>query len=270
MPFIRVRIELNKGRHGVPLRKLAAVGRESEKFFQMLGSDVGLKFEKGEWIAVNFEEGSLCFDAMNVSETSDEELYQFNHNLRRVAKFDPNKDISLEGISNATMRQYAQIAENLDSDELVGFGIYKDGEAPLEWDYLSKHQSIEIMNCIESRIQYHGALHGTIHSLNKGITTPYFDLRDAASGRLVKCFFKRGLYEKLIDIMKDYDAIVHLSGLFTVSKFEKKIESVYAQKIEKAEQYLEGDIDRLMGCAPDLTYEDDIEGALDFEEKKKE
>jgi len=270
MPFIRVRIELNKGRRGVPLRKLAAIGNETEKFFKMLSLDVGLKSEKIEWLAVDFEEGSLRFDALSISETSDEEYFRFNHNLRRIAKFDPKIDISLEGISNATLRQYAEIAENIDSDELVGFGLYEDGETPLEWDYLSKPQAIEIKKCIESRIQYHGALQGTIHSLNKGGTTPYFDLRDLASGRLAKCFFKRDLYEKVINIMKDYDAIVHLAGLFTVSKFEKKVESVFVQNIEKAERYQEGDIDRLMGCAPDLAYEDDFDDVLDLEEKKRE
>src|SRR3989442_15964787 len=68
MAELRVKIGLNKGRHGIPIHKLADVAAEAEKFFKMFAADVRLG--KGEWIADNFENGSVEFDINYVGEAT--------------------------------------------------------------------------------------------------------------------------------------------------------------------------------------------------------
>src|SRR5207244_13102535 len=50
MSRLRIRMELNRGGAGVPLHKLASVVDEAQKFFPMLGEDVHIDRNRGEWL----------------------------------------------------------------------------------------------------------------------------------------------------------------------------------------------------------------------------
>ncbi len=63
MARLRVRMELNRGGVGVPLQKLAHVVDEAHKFFKMLGEDVHLGKDQGEWLGFDFDNKSLNFTA---------------------------------------------------------------------------------------------------------------------------------------------------------------------------------------------------------------
>jgi len=60
MSGISLKIQLNKGRHGIAMQKLAQIAEETEKFLESLAEDLHLN--KTEWIAENFENGSLVFE----------------------------------------------------------------------------------------------------------------------------------------------------------------------------------------------------------------
>ena len=62
MARIRVRFEINKGQIGAPLDKLGEIASEAEKFLRMLAQDLRLDVKKGDWTALNFENGSVGFD----------------------------------------------------------------------------------------------------------------------------------------------------------------------------------------------------------------
>ena len=49
MARLRIRIELSRGGVGVPLRKLASVIAESQKFLNLLTEDVHVDKRNGEW-----------------------------------------------------------------------------------------------------------------------------------------------------------------------------------------------------------------------------
>ena len=63
MARLRIRIELSRGGAGVPLRKLASVIAESQKFLNLLTEDVRLDKQKGEWLGFDFDCESLNFTA---------------------------------------------------------------------------------------------------------------------------------------------------------------------------------------------------------------
>jgi hypothetical protein len=63
MNRLRVRVELNRRKSGVPLEELVSVVDETRKFFQLLAQDVEIPVERGEWQASNFDPESLNFTA---------------------------------------------------------------------------------------------------------------------------------------------------------------------------------------------------------------
>ena len=55
MNRLRVRVELNRRKSGVPLDELVSVVDETRKFFHLLARDVEIPVERGEWQASNFD-----------------------------------------------------------------------------------------------------------------------------------------------------------------------------------------------------------------------
>jgi hypothetical protein len=81
MAQIKLRIELNKGRTGAPLEKLGCVARQMERFLRALGADLNLETKRGEWLAINFKNGSVAWDATYQNDVTDAQFRRFNHLL---------------------------------------------------------------------------------------------------------------------------------------------------------------------------------------------
>jgi hypothetical protein len=65
MATLRIKLVLNEGRIGIPLEKLAGIATDTKEFLAMLATDLDLPGE--EWIAVNFENGSVIFDCERIA-----------------------------------------------------------------------------------------------------------------------------------------------------------------------------------------------------------
>src|SRR5947199_2339905 len=135
MSRLRIRIELNRGGAGVPLDKLASVVDEAQKFFRMLGEDVHIDNGSGVWLECDFDNKSLNFTAEFVGPLEPEQVRQF------YAAFD---GVTL--LRRATIAQFARIADAIDEDELIGFGLYQNDQEsePGEWRSLSKREALRI------------------------------------------------------------------------------------------------------------------------------
>lgn len=83
MSEIKLRIVLNKGRHGIVMHKLAKIAEEAEKFLNYFSED--LKLNKAEWVADSFKNGSLSFTMNYLGEIShDGQVVQANRALARI------------------------------------------------------------------------------------------------------------------------------------------------------------------------------------------
>jgi len=135
MPRLRIRMELNRGGVGVPLHKLARVVDEAQKFFRMLGDDVHIDRSAGEWLGFDFDHKSLNFTAEFVGPVEPPQIRQF------YAAFD-----GVTQLRRTTIAQFARIADAIEEDELIGFGLYQnDTETePGEWRSLSKRDALRI------------------------------------------------------------------------------------------------------------------------------
>jgi hypothetical protein len=140
MSRLRIRVELNRGGVGIPLHKLSSVVKEAEKFFEMLGEDVRIQKDRGEWLAFDFDNESLNFTAEYVGPASAEQVQAF------AAAFD-----GTTSLRRATIAQFTHITDAIGEDEMIGFGLYhSDHEAePSEWRCLSRRDALRIADEIQ-------------------------------------------------------------------------------------------------------------------------
>jgi hypothetical protein len=133
-------MELNRGGVGVPLHKLASVVDEAQKFFRMLGEDVHIDNGSGVWLGCDFDNKSLNFTAEYVGPVEPAQVREF------YAAFD---GVTL--LRRATIAQFARIANSIDEDELIGFGLYENDQEsePSEWRSLSKLEALRITEEIQ-------------------------------------------------------------------------------------------------------------------------
>ena len=154
MARLRVRIELNRSGGGVPLHKLASVAQESERFLRMLGQDVQIKGDRGEWLAFDFDHESLNFTAEYIGPVSQEQVRAF------FSAFD-----GVTSLRRTTIAQFARIADAIDEDELIGFGLYASGHEPepSEWRCLSRRDAFRISEEIQLLMGASGELEQETH-----------------------------------------------------------------------------------------------------------
>jgi hypothetical protein len=140
MSRLRVRIELNRGVVGVPLDKLASVVQQAQTFFRMLGDDVHIDQRQGEWLGFDFDHESLNFTAEFVGPVTSDQVAEFH------AAFDGTTPLRRD-----TIAQFARIADAIEEDEVIGFGLYlNQGEDPAEWRCLSRRDALRITDEIRS------------------------------------------------------------------------------------------------------------------------
>ena len=140
MSRLRVRIELNRGGVGVPLDKLASVVQQAQAFFRMLGDDVHIDQRQGEWLGFDFDHESLNFTAEFVGPVTEEQVSEFH------SAFDGTTPLRRD-----TIVQFARIADAIEEDEVIGFGLYlNQGDDPAEWRCLSRRDALRITDEVRS------------------------------------------------------------------------------------------------------------------------
>ena len=254
MATLRVRLEINKGRVGVPLVKLARVSEEFEKFLRMLGEDVGIESSIGDWIAIRIKDGSFECDAELAGRATTENLIaSFNQSFEEISALTSNGSASLAQIRTVTMKQYVKMSKSIDADEKIIFGLYRNGPSePDKWIDFTKKSAAELQAKIEKIIEYDGSIQGRIDNLNKGVTPPYFTLRDLSTGDRIKCVFPADKYGAVVEALQERNAVVHVFGKLKLIQAENKIDILMVERIEVAEKYQEGDIEKLRGIQPNL------------------
>jgi hypothetical protein len=137
MNRLRVRVELNRRKSGVPLDELVSVVDETRKFFQLLAQDVEIPVERGEWQASNFDPESLNFTAEYSGPASAEQIRAFGSAFGGATS-----------LRRETIAQFTHIADFIGEDELVGFGLYQSDQEsePSDWRCLSRRDALRFAN----------------------------------------------------------------------------------------------------------------------------
>jgi hypothetical protein len=145
MAQIKLRVELNKGRTGAPIEKLADVSRQLDKFLRALAVDLQIEVKKGEWLAVNFENGSVKYDAALQIDVREIEFRRFNGSIEFIADYDPDSEGSNGLVSDATLLE-GRIGTCIDPDEAVNLGIYAapGSRKPKKWRQISYRSATRV------------------------------------------------------------------------------------------------------------------------------
>ena len=236
MTQIKIRIKIGEGVRGVPINKLAEVSGGWERFLRFLSEDSGITIQKGQWIATNFEESSLAFTAEPISKVKETETARFRDNYNYVTDYDPIHPIKPCPVRYETLVQYARLIEPLEAHES-----------------LTKTQANNIINEIETGVEYYGTIHGVIHAFFKGADPPYFTIREHWSNDLIKCFFQVDLYKNVYVTLEKRDALVYTHGSINANKNTKKIEQIWVDKIVAAPELSRKEFDKFFGSAPNYT-----------------
>jgi hypothetical protein len=257
MAKFRVRIELNKGRHGVPIHRLAKVAEEAEKFFQMFAADLGLT--KGDWIADNFTDGSVGFDTNYVGAAPDTIILTSQKAFKQLTDPQTSPDDLKYGVSKGTFLQFAKMAFPVDADDFVNLGVYNGQSEQPEMRELTKQRALEIeKEIVQTAVQY-GGVQGIITALFKESNT--FWIRELSTGKKLSCLFPNNLYNLVWNALKDKDAVVNVEGWKTI--IGGKVEHLKATNITPAAEYLEDDLERFFGCDPNFTGNQSTEQFID-------
>jgi hypothetical protein len=124
MARLKIRLAINKGRHGAPMAKLGRISEQAERFLRSLAADCKIEVRPGEWLAVNFKDGSVEYDAEFQGDVQPGAGQAFVRSLELIADYDPEVEGLNVAVSPYTVLEYAKIGSLIDPDETVGIGIY--------------------------------------------------------------------------------------------------------------------------------------------------
>src|ERR1700683_455133 len=160
MARIKIRLVINKGRHGAPMAKLGKISEQAEKFLRMLAADCEIETHAGEWLAVNFGDGSVAYDAEFQGDVNPGAAQIFTRNLEFLADFDPDSEGLNAAIKPATALEYARIGALIDPDEEIGLGIYApdavDTRQP-RWRKITYRSTAALKREIETPVASYGS-----------------------------------------------------------------------------------------------------------------
>jgi hypothetical protein len=246
MAELKIKLEVNRGRKGVPLKRLIRIADEARKFLEMFAKDTQLG--EGEWIAERFTNGSVGYDNTFFGETTRKSLVQAQKALAHITDPKRTSDDLGYGLSRETFFQYGKIAESLPIDDVMSIGLYNGHDEP-EWRELSRRRFLEIEQEITERATHYGGVKGVITAFFKSFNTVW--IHELSTRARVICKFQPSEYEKIWKLLESKDAIVNVEGWITHLPSQERHLTI--ETISPVVQYIEGDLEKFFGIDPDFT-----------------
>jgi len=259
----KIKIEINKGKEGVELEKLSGLAKETFKFLVSLSVD--LSDPDSEWIADNFQNGSLIFE-LHKRHDARTDIQIWNDALDAVMENSFANEALNVRIRPETRMQYFNIAKALPEGDAVSFGVVRNGDAPetVTWHRLDKTAALVASEVVATpRMAHYGEIQGIVHSFFKETKHPKLVIRELSTKALVDCFFTEQLYEHAVALLQDKDGVVFVEG--TVSEDETgNITSIHVADFTPAPPFDEREFESMIGTFPGaLTGNQDSQEALD-------
>lgn len=250
MPSLKIRLELNRGRVGIPLEKLANIAKDTKAFLTMLGTDLHLSSE--DWIANNFANGSVMFDCQRIA--LDAASQEKGHRAMR-AIFSGDRESEINAlIRPATRLQYSLIGKQIDADEVIRIGLYQNGgREPGDWYELTREIAEEISESNARFAQYYGEVQGIVHAFFKEARKPKLVIRELSSQTLIDCFFKREMYHAAVDTMTEPGAVIFVEGTINEDLGIGVVESIEVTDFRLAPDFDLAFFDSFIGSQPNAT-----------------
>ena len=260
MTLIRVRFVINKGRHGAPMTKLGKISEQAEKFLKALAADSKIETHPGEWLAVNFKDGSVEYDAEFQGDVNPGSMQIFTRNLEFLADYDSETEGLNLAITPMTALEYAKIGSLIDPDEEIGLGIYGlDAKAP-KWRKITYRSSVMLKREFETPVASYGTVQGILHAWFKEAREPNFQLRELSTASLVKVFYSSALYQDVARAVQQRTTMLMVSGNMLFDRATRAATELRADRIELMRMLSTAEFEEFFGSAPDFAagFDDEI------------
>ncbi len=243
------------------MAKLGRIAEQTEKFLRALAADNGVETKPGEWLAADFKNSSVEYQAELPAEVSPAVAQLFAGGLELLADYDPDNEGLNGRISDATALEYAKIGSLIDPDEIIRMGILSPHAQTPKWRDITFTALSSIRRAMEQPIAAHGAVQGIIHSWFKEARDPHFALRELASDDFVKVFYPSSMYEQVARAVQERTTTLMVSGLLSYDRVTRKATELKAERIEKMDMMSPQEFDSLLGAFPafEASYLDDDE-----------
>jgi hypothetical protein len=258
MARIKVRFVINKGRHGAPMAKLGQISEQAEKFLKSLAADSEIETHPGEWLAVNFNDGSVEYDAEFQGDVNPGAAQIFTRNLEFLADFDPASEGLNAAIRPVTALEYARIGSLIDPDEEIGVGIYAPDapeSRPPKWRAITYRKSAALKREIETPVPSYGAVQGILHAWFKEAKEPYFQIRELSTDTLVKVFYPFALYPDVAKAVQERTTMLTVSGNMLFDRTTRLAIELRADRIDLIKMLSTAEFEEFFGSAPDFVPE---------------
>ena len=251
MKRLRLHLELNRGRHGMPLAKLAALQLDLLAFLSSLSSDLHLPIADDLWLADNFKNGSLLYDVEASIDLDEYPLSLAQDTVEALLAGRPN-DLTVS-LNAKTQARFDKIWLHLDADEIARIGVYRTQSEPSLFE-LRRSSSPQLVGGLIDRGEY-GEIQGEVHSLIKGVKEPYIVIRELSTNEKVNCFFKKPQYKAIVDLLEDQQAIVFVEGWLRLDPETQFVKRVQVEEFRPAPDFSLDAYKRMLGSMPDYVVE---------------
>ncbi len=259
MARIKVRLIINKGRHGAPMAKLGKISEQAEKFLKVLAADCDIETHPGEWLAVNFGNGSVEYDAEFQGDVNQADAEIFARNLEFLADFDPDSEGLNAAIKPATALEYARIGALIDPDEEIGLGIYSPFARTPKMRTITYRVSAALKREIEAPVVSYGSVQGILHAWFKEAKEPNFQLRELSTDVLVRVHYPPSLYADVAKAVQERTTMLMVSGNMLFDRATRQATELRADRIELMKMLSTAEFEEFFGSAPDFVAQIDDE-----------
>jgi hypothetical protein len=259
MAQIKVRLVLNEGRRGAPLSKLGKISEQAEKFLRLLAADCQIETHAGEWLAVEFKNSSVAYDAEFQGDVNPAAAQIFTRNLEHLPDYDPDNEGLNLAVSSATAIEYARIGMLIDPDEKIGLGIYPVNGGKLTWRSITYTKTAAIRREIETPLPSYGAVQGILHAWFKEAREPSFQLRELSTEALVKVLYGPQLYSDVARAVQERTTMLIVSGSMLFDRVTRLATELRADRIERVGMLSTAEFEGFFGSAPEFVADFDAD-----------
>ena len=239
------------------MSKLGKISEQAEKFLRALAADCEISVRPGEWLAVNFKDGSVEYDAEFQGDLPPGAAQIFTRNLELLADYDPEREGLNAAIAHSTALEYAKIGSLIDPDETVGIGIYPAHGGKPRRRSITYSKAAGLRREIETPLPSYGAIQGIIHAWFKEAREPYFQIRELSTDMLVKVLYPAPMYADVAKAIQERTTILLVSGSMLFDRATKSAIEVRAERIQPMRMLSSEEFEEFFGSAPDFQWSDE-------------
>lgn len=256
MAGIKIRLVLNSGRNGAPLRRLGGVSTQTERFLRALAVDSGIDGEQAEWVATGLGGPPLRLDVECRGAVDPGAARRFLDSFEAVASIDPDEGWSNRSVRRETVNEYARIGKAIGRDEVVEVAVVPPAGGPLRWHRITLPDSRELASRITRPIPAVCSVQGTIHSWSRGADPPRLRIRELSTNDLVTVEHDDRHHGSIAKAMQGKDTVVIVSGAGFYDALTRRVGRIRLDDIRQPEPLSEEGFNGLFGSVPDLEIDD--------------